>query len=361
MRISLTRDVKRESRCDIDAHERRLKDRRYRYAVITLYALVDNKRILGKSLDKGLAPLISHQDVLSLLKYVPRYKEIEVYVKKHMMEVVFGKGKGKGKGVVIKEIVEDDKTRYMNSTSKVDHPLWSTRSLSDSDISEHPESMNEKRNKRCSKEFQFRIQLFENDFAFGLDLSQYPIDMTKEVKAEQEMQEPVYYNFHPLMYDSDYDCSISGLEEDLETWNDDDDLLQQVYPYDWQQDPYDRDDETEENVELFAELDNLLEHLPFLNDELKENVVGVDAPVIVVEEQLERIEHVVDEEIKRPRKRKREGRRECICQCTSLWKDQQRGESIIQLNAKKAVRKFMVKGFTLSSDTTLFTRSRKKT
>nr|GFA45654.1 F-box domain-containing protein [Tanacetum cinerariifolium] len=130
--------------------------------------------------------------------------------------------------------------------------------------------------------------------------------MTKVVKVEQGMQEPVYYNFHPLMYDSDYDCSISGLVGDLETWNDDDDLLQQVDPYDWKQDPYHGDDEAEENAKLFAELDDLLERLPFLNDELKENVVGVDALVVVVEEQLERIEHVVDEEIEKPRKRKRE-------------------------------------------------------
>ncbi|GJZ50462.1 hypothetical protein Tco_0604652 [Tanacetum coccineum] len=214
------------------------------------------------------------------------------------MKVVSGKGKGKGKckgkREVIEEIVDDDEvneasetgnrgqsllldennvqTRNMESTSKVDHPPWSSRSLSDSDI----------------------------------NLSQDPIDMTKEVKAEQEMQEPVYYNFHPLMYDSNYDHSISGLEGDLERWNDDDDLLQQVDPYDWQQDPYDGDDEVEVNAELFAELDDLLECLPFLNDKLKENVVGVDAPAVAVEEQLERIEHVVDEEIKRPRKRKRE-------------------------------------------------------
>ncbi|GJS42302.1 hypothetical protein Tco_0567345 [Tanacetum coccineum] len=223
-----------------------------------------------------------------------------------MMEVV----SGKGKGVVIEEIVEDDEvneasetgnrgqsllldendvqTRNMDSTSKLDHPPWSSESLSDSDISEHPpwssESMNEKRNKRWSEEFQFRIQLFENDFAFGLDLSQDPIDMTKEVKAEQDMQEPVYYDFYPLKYDSDHDCSISGLEGDLETWNDDDDLLQQEDPYDWQQDPYHGDDEAKENAELFADLDDLLERLPFLNDELKENMVGVDAPFVAVEE-----------------------------------------------------------------------------
>ncbi|GJV17446.1 hypothetical protein Tco_1362769 [Tanacetum coccineum] len=245
-----------------------------------------------------------------------------------MMKVVFGKGNGKGKREVIEEIVDDDEvneasetgnrgqsflldennvqTRNMDSTSKVDHPPWSSRSLSDSNISEHPVSMNEKRNKRCSEEFWFRIQLFKNDFAFGLDLSQDPIDMTKEVKDEQDMQEPVYYNFHPLMYDSDYDHSISGLEGDLERWNDDKDLLQQVDLYDWQQDPYDGDDEAEVNAELFAELDDLLECLPFLNDKLKENVVGVDAPAVAVEEQLERIKHVVDEEIERPRKRKRE-------------------------------------------------------
>ncbi|GJR36397.1 hypothetical protein Tco_1212081 [Tanacetum coccineum] len=61
------------------------------------------------------------------------------------------------------------------------------------------------------------------------------------------MEEPVYYDFHPLMYDIDYDQD----------------------PYDWQQNPYHGDDEVEENEELFAELDDLLEHLPFLNNELK--------------------------------------------------------------------------------------------
>ncbi|GJR48638.1 hypothetical protein Tco_1316741 [Tanacetum coccineum] len=240
------------------------KLKRYHYAVIEWYDLVDSKRfsiygfdamlkdlgikggsflfshfrISGKSLDKGLVPLISHQDVLSMLKYVPRYKEIEVYIEKHMMEVV--SGKGKGKGVVIEEILEDDE---VNEASETGNRVQ---------LFEHPESMNEIRNKRCSEEF----------------------------------------------------C-ISGLEGDLETWNDDDDLLQQVDPYDWQQDPYDGDDEAEEN-ELFAELYDPLKHFPFLNDELKENVLGVDAPIVAVEEQLERIQHVVDEEIERSRKRKRE-------------------------------------------------------
>ncbi|GKE23838.1 hypothetical protein Tco_1435350, partial [Tanacetum coccineum] len=176
-----------------------LPDRRYRYAVIEWYDLVDSKRfsiygfdvmledlgikggsflfshfrIPGKSLDKGLVPLISHQDVLSLLKYVPRYKEIKVYIEKHTMEVVFGKGKGKG--VVIEEIVGDDEVNEasetgnrgqsllldendvhignMDSTSKVDHPPWSSGNLSDSDISEHPKSMNIKEIRGVVKNF----------------------------------------------------------------------------------------------------------------------------------------------------------------------------------------------------------------
>nr|GEY05938.1 phospholipase-like protein [Tanacetum cinerariifolium] len=43
--------------------------------------------------------------------------------------------------------------------------------------------------------------------------------------------------------------------------------------------PYHGDDEVEENAELFAELDDLLERLPFLNDELKENVDRI--PVVL--------------------------------------------------------------------------------
>ncbi|GJW32693.1 hypothetical protein Tco_0052725 [Tanacetum coccineum] len=199
-----------------------LPDRRYRYAVIEWYDLVDSKRfsiyefdamledlgikggsflfshfrIPGKSLDKGLVPLISHQDVLSLLKYVPSYKEIEVYVEKHMMKVV----SGKGKGVVIEEIIEDDETGNIDSTSKVDHPPWSF------------ESTNEK-------------------------------GIRGRVKNSMD-------------------------------------------PYDWQQDPYHGDDQAEENAKF------------------------VDALVVAVEEQLERIEHVVDEDIERPRKRKRENKDE---------------------------------------------------
>ncbi|GKA26466.1 hypothetical protein Tco_0712575 [Tanacetum coccineum] len=40
-----------------------------------------------------------------------------------------------------------------------------------------------------------------------------------------------------------------------------------------------KDDEAEENAELFDEVDHLLEHVPFI----KETMVGVDAPLVVVD------------------------------------------------------------------------------
>nr|GEW52373.1 hypothetical protein [Tanacetum cinerariifolium] len=65
--------------------------------------LLSHFRIPGKSLDEGLAPLMSNEDVLSLLWRVPRDREIEE------------------KGVLIEEIVEDDdvENKHEASTSKV--------------------------------------------------------------------------------------------------------------------------------------------------------------------------------------------------------------------------------------------------
>lgn len=62
---------------------------------------------------------MSEQDLLSLLKYVPRYRELDLYiengvssVEKHMMEVMLFKGKG----VVIEEMVEDNEVKEASDT-----------------------------------------------------------------------------------------------------------------------------------------------------------------------------------------------------------------------------------------------------
>ncbi|GKG13445.1 hypothetical protein Tco_0350405, partial [Tanacetum coccineum] len=106
--------------------------------------LFSHFRILGKSLDEGLAPLMFDEDVLSLLWHAPRDREIEVYVEngvslveKQMMEVRLAKGNG----VLIEEI-DDVKNKNEASTSKV-APLGevygtSIYGFSDCDSSNHP-------------------------------------------------------------------------------------------------------------------------------------------------------------------------------------------------------------------------------
>nr|GEU33366.1 copia protein [Tanacetum cinerariifolium] len=64
-----------------------------------------------ESLDEGLITLMGDEDVLTLLKHVPKFKEIKVYVEECMSLVEEHRTKvmnGKGKGVVIEEILEDD-------------------------------------------------------------------------------------------------------------------------------------------------------------------------------------------------------------------------------------------------------------
>ncbi|PWA76003.1 rcd1/Caf40 [Artemisia annua] len=58
-------------------------------------------RILGESLDDGLVPLMSEEDMVTLLKYVPRFKETESL-----------------KSVVIEEIEDEDKDDVFNEAEK---------------------------------------------------------------------------------------------------------------------------------------------------------------------------------------------------------------------------------------------------
>ncbi|GKE38338.1 hypothetical protein Tco_1461743 [Tanacetum coccineum] len=188
-------------------------------------------RILVKSLDEGLVPLMSNQDVLSLLEYVPIYKEIKVYVEKNTMKVILGTGKG----VVIKQVVEDDEVNGASETGNSDKQLLL---VSDTKV----QTKTEPSTPPCHE----------------------TLEMKNEVKAEQEMEEPMHNDFHPLMYE--------------------DDLLQQEDPINYQQDPYHGEDKAEENAKLFDELDHLLEHVPFLKEIVV--IVDGDASLLVVDAQV---------------------------------------------------------------------------
>ncbi|GKA83515.1 no apical meristem protein [Tanacetum coccineum] len=81
-------------------------------------------------------------------------------------------------------------------------------------------------------------------------------------------------------------------------------------------DNYHKHNEEEETALLFFELDQLLEHVSFLNAKLRESVVGVNPPLVVVDAQVVPVDASVVpidgpvialvEEIQRPRKRKRD-------------------------------------------------------
>nr|GFA43462.1 hypothetical protein [Tanacetum cinerariifolium] len=120
--------------------------------------------IPGESLDEGLPPLISNEDVIGFLEYGPRFREVEVYTKTgvslvemHMMERM----KSKVKGVVIEEIMNHDvndaigKEFYYNEFL----PPWSA------------ERMIANTTKRLSDEFEFRKLSEEIDHVFELDNS----------------------------------------------------------------------------------------------------------------------------------------------------------------------------------------------
>ncbi|GKD33782.1 hypothetical protein Tco_1249291 [Tanacetum coccineum] len=98
--------------------------------------LLTHFRIPWEPLDEGLLPLMSDEDVIRLLKYVPRLRELDVHieigvslVERHMMERMMSKGNG----VVIEEIIEvhdlndairkefDSESGNNASTSKLAH------------------------------------------------------------------------------------------------------------------------------------------------------------------------------------------------------------------------------------------------
>nr|GEV65740.1 transposase, MuDR [Tanacetum cinerariifolium] len=160
-------------------------------------------KIPGQSLDEGLLPLMSNEDVIRLLVYVPRFRKLEVYieigvslVQRNMIEGMTSKGKG----VVIEEIMDHD--------------------VSDA----------------VGKEFDS-----ERSFI---------------VKAEIGIEEHLYDNFDRVMYENN-GTSISGKVWDLKTCLGDE-KVKQENDVEWQHDPYHLAHEIEETIDLFNELDQVI-------------------------------------------------------------------------------------------------------
>ncbi|GJX99478.1 hypothetical protein Tco_0356497 [Tanacetum coccineum] len=105
-------DVKAVRGCDIDAYERRLKDRRYRYAVVKWYDLVDSKRFSTYGFDAMLEDLGIKRGSFLFSHFRILRKSLDEGL--YTMEVV--SGNGKDKGVVIEEIVENDEVKEASET-----------------------------------------------------------------------------------------------------------------------------------------------------------------------------------------------------------------------------------------------------
>ncbi|GKA14113.1 hypothetical protein Tco_0693759, partial [Tanacetum coccineum] len=79
--------------------------------------------IPGKSIDEGLAPLMSDEDVLSLLKYVSRYREIEDDDVENITKASTSKVTPLGKG-------SNESTYGLSDSDSTNHPPWSSENLS---------------------------------------------------------------------------------------------------------------------------------------------------------------------------------------------------------------------------------------
>ncbi|PWA80291.1 PDDEXK-like protein [Artemisia annua] len=232
-------------------------------------------RLPGESLDDGLLPLKSDEDVKTLLElYIETGVSIVEY---EMMDQMMTKGKG----VVKEEIVDDDVNEAAGKG--VDGDTGNNGKLlfqpdkagpvydSDSDNGFPPTfsagKMIANHSKRLSDEFEFRRLLVEIDQEFmGEDSSEDSIEATDVVEFDD-----AYYD------DTSDGCTISGKEGDLHTWISDQEV-EQGKDVDWTDDPYhlvdvpepeemhaieepQEPEEPQDISDMFAEIDQALDEL----------------------------------------------------------------------------------------------------
>ncbi|GJY63307.1 hypothetical protein Tco_0464767 [Tanacetum coccineum] len=172
-------------------------------------------RILGESLDESLLLLMSDEDVIRFLDYVPRFREVDVYietdvslVERHMMKRMTSKGKG----VVTEEFMDHDVNDVVGkefdgesgNNGKLPLLEWNQSTqdgkdetlvdndfcVFDSDNKFPPpwsvEIMIAYRTKRLSVEFEFKKLMAEIDHVFELEnSSQDSVEFPNEVNFEQ--------------------------------------------------------------------------------------------------------------------------------------------------------------------------------
>ncbi|PWA52790.1 transposase, MuDR [Artemisia annua] len=208
-------------------------------------------KIHDESLDDGLLPLKSEEDVRRLVEYVHIFTQLELYIETGVSVVeceMMERMMSKGKGVVIEEIVDHDVND--NVGKDVDGETGNTEKLL-----------------LLSDEFQFRRLLEEIDQEFMVEDS-----------SEDSLESTDVLDFDDAYYDDTSDgCTISGKEVDIHTRISDEevDLGKDV---DWTDDPYhlfdvpepeemhaieepQEPEEPQEISDMFAEIDQALDEL----------------------------------------------------------------------------------------------------
>ncbi|PWA85111.1 hypothetical protein CTI12_AA153160 [Artemisia annua] len=242
-------------------------------------------KIHDESLDDGLLPLKSEEDVRRLVEYVLIFTQLELYIETGVSVVeceMMERMMSKGKGVVIEEIVDHDVNDDVGkdvdgetgNTGKLLLLEWHETSQpekagpiydSDSDNGFPPTfcagKMIANHSKRLSDKFQFRRLLEEIDQEFMVEDS-----------SEDSLESTDMLDFDDGYYDDTSDgCTISGKEGDLHTWISDEEV-DQGKDVDWTHDPYHLVDvpepeemhaieEPQEISDMFAEIDQALDEL----------------------------------------------------------------------------------------------------
>ncbi|PWA76603.1 hypothetical protein CTI12_AA234720 [Artemisia annua] len=226
-------------------------------------------RLPGESLDDGLLPLKSDEDVKTLVEYVPfltgvvKEEIVDDDVNEAAGKGVDGETGNSGKLLLLEWNKEWHKTRQPDKVG----PVYD----SDSDNGFPPTfcagKMIANHSKRLSDEFEFRRLLVEIDQEFMVEDS-----------SEDSLEATDVVEFDDAYYDDTSDgCTNSGKEGDLHTWISDEEV-DQGKDVDWTDDPYhlvdvpepeemhaiDEPQEPEEPQEIsdmFAEIDQALDEL----------------------------------------------------------------------------------------------------
>ncbi|GJS77851.1 hypothetical protein Tco_0727732 [Tanacetum coccineum] len=202
-------------------------------------------RIPGESLDEGLVTLMRDEDVLTLLKYVPKFIEIDVYmeeyvslVEQHRTEVMNEKGKVHGLVKVKRKNYIADALAFRDILRNIDFEF-----RNESDIMKKKVSQDSVIVEEVIEDMHYNLDKFVENLNHSQDaleiLSGMEGDFLTWMEDSDDTISDTEGDESDLQRFFDYDdASISGLSSDFSTWVSDDDVSINGMEGDWMLDSY---------------------------------------------------------------------------------------------------------------------------